>query len=93
MLVGNTLSPKIQATLNVGERRFCVNAPLQAQPEKQHARRRMHRVCAGFFRLTQTWPFNRHMSLRPSLVWLFFAMMLDLGLPGRIALLLVTRSY
>ena len=30
MLVGNTLSPKIQATLNVGERRFCVNVPLQA---------------------------------------------------------------
>eukprot|EP00438_Fugacium_kawagutii_P000935 Skav228057 [mRNA] locus=scaffold2067:61799:64739:- [translate_table: standard] len=29
MLVGNTLSPKIQATLNVGERRFCVNVPLQ----------------------------------------------------------------
>ena len=32
MLVGNTLSPKIQATLNVGERRFCVNVPLQARP-------------------------------------------------------------
>ncbi|CAK9109227.1 ATP-dependent zinc metalloprotease FtsH [Durusdinium trenchii] len=31
MLVGNTLSPKIQATLNVGERRFCVNAPLQVR--------------------------------------------------------------
>ena len=30
MLVGNTLSPKIQATLNVGERRFLANAPLQA---------------------------------------------------------------
>ncbi|CAL1132542.1 unnamed protein product [Cladocopium goreaui] len=31
MLVGNTLSPKIQATLNVGERRFCVNVPLQVR--------------------------------------------------------------
>ena len=33
MLVGNTLSPKIQATLNVGERRFCVNVPLQVGEE------------------------------------------------------------
>eukprot|EP00439_Symbiodinium_sp_Y106_P012056 s5541_g1.t2 len=31
MLVGNTLSPKIQATLNVGERRFLANAPLQVR--------------------------------------------------------------
>jgi len=31
MLIGQTLSPKIQATLCVGERRFCRDAPLQVK--------------------------------------------------------------
>ncbi|CAE8657700.1 unnamed protein product, partial [Polarella glacialis] len=31
MLIGQTLSPKIQATLSVGERRFCRDAPLQVR--------------------------------------------------------------
>ena len=43
MLVGNTLSPKIQATLNVGERRFLANAPLQALWESS----RSHSCSAG----------------------------------------------
>lgn len=38
MLVGNTLSPKIQATLNVGERRFCVNVPLQVGLKDQRTK-------------------------------------------------------
>ena len=42
MLVGNTLSPKIQATLNVGERRFCVNVPLQVGFKDQRTKGKTH---------------------------------------------------
>ena len=42
MLVGNTLSPKIQATLNVGERRFCVNVPLQVGLKDQRTKGKNH---------------------------------------------------
>lgn len=42
MLVGNTLSPKIQATLNVGERRFCVNVPLQVGCDQKGPKEKPH---------------------------------------------------